>query len=95
MVEVKPNAIIIPLDAEKGLNLRLPRNGKAIIGAALQYEGLETQKKGELSFVTKPQYVPIKGIGDIIDSLNSNPGWLNELGDALADLQSGREIANS
>jgi hypothetical protein len=86
-VEVKPNAIIVPLDESKGLSLRLPRNGDTVLGAALDYEGLETRDKGELRFAQKPQRVFLKGLDPVIGAINTNPDILVELGSAIKKIQ--------
>jgi hypothetical protein len=88
-IEVKPNAITMPLSESKGLSLRIPLTGPKALGAVLVYEGLETQEKGEIKYVQKPQVVPIKGLAEIINHLNSKPQDFVELAQAFVKLQSG------
>jgi len=90
----KPNAIEMPLDAEKGTYLRIPFEAGKPIGWKIVYEGLETNRDGQLADEKKPEQAIIKGVSKIFDRMGSHPHDFVELAEAVERKTTGPKPAN-
>jgi len=91
MIEVKPKYLAMPLSEEQGLELRLPRRGKEILGFQLYYDGDVTKANGKLKDASKPQRVFLNELEPLVGPVNTNPAAFVELFTAIEKLQSGKK----
>lgn len=88
MIEVKPKFIIMPLDEEKGIDLKVHRDGnKGILGFELLYAGEVMEVKGKLKDFSKPSRVFLNDMAPLIKAINADPGAFVNLFEAIKKLQ--------
>lgn len=73
------NEIVLPLSTEKGIDLVVTFNGKAMLGWLIRYQGLKTMRNGKLVEVMKPKEQLLNGIADLIPYMNARPQSFSSL----------------